>query len=362
MVGRPNQKDSIGMSDVETAIRGPQAYSLARKALEAMEVQKIWPTPLNFELWIHYVGNPDGALGREIERLLQAGETITEAISEELAAQFLPKARLNEQIRDTGDKLNEELAAVSSAVAQAQKASAVYGQTLAKANGELTGVDDPSHLKKMVDVLSGATRAQQQENATLEKQLAESTAEVSRLREHLEQVRRDATTDALTNLANRKSFDEEAERALEDAKGQNQPLTIAVIDIDHFKNFNDTWGHQTGDQVIRFVASVIGRTAAPPRFAARYGGEEFAMIFPGETGSDAKAALEDIRVEISSRMLKRRSTNEDLGTISVSAGLAQWTASETLDALIERADGALYYAKRNGRNQVAEAGPKSDAA
>ncbi|HET9160429.1 MAG TPA: GGDEF domain-containing protein, partial [Caulobacteraceae bacterium] len=144
--------------DVETAIRGPQAYSLARKALEAMEVQKIWPTPLNFELWIHYVGNPDGALGREIERLLQAGETITETISEELAAQFLPKARLNEQIRDTGDKLNDELNAVASAVAQAQKASANYGQTLAQANGELIGVDDPLQLKKMVDALSGATR------------------------------------------------------------------------------------------------------------------------------------------------------------------------------------------------------------
>jgi diguanylate cyclase len=353
----------MGMSgDVETAIRGPQAYSLARRALAAMEGQQIWPTPLNFELWIHYVGNPDGALGREIKRLLEAGEAITESLSEELAAQFLPKARLNEQIRDAGDKLNEELNAVSTAVSAAQKASAAYGQALAQANGELSGVDDPASLKKMVDTLSGATRAQQHENAALEKKLAESTAEVSRLREHLEQVRRDATTDALTNLANRKSFDEEAERSLADAKKDGQSLTLAVLDIDHFKNFNDTWGHQTGDQVIRFVASVIGRTAAPPRFAARYGGEEFAMIFPGESAAQARAALEEIRVEISSRMLKRRSTNEDLGTISISSGLAQWTKGESLDALIERADAALYYAKRNGRNQVADSDAIADAA
>ena len=79
------------------------------------------------------------------------------------------------------------------------------------------------------------------------------------------------------------------------------------------------------------------------------------MIFPGETGAQAAAALEEIRVEISSRMLKRRSTNEDLGTISVSSGLAQWVKGESLDGLIERADGALYHAKRNGRNQVANA-------
>lgn len=341
--------------DVETAIRSPQAYVLARKALDEMEAQKIWPTPLNFELWIHYIGNPDGALGREIGRLLDSGEAITEDVSEELAAQFLPKARLNEQIRDAGDKLTEELAAVSSAVSRAQKASTAYGETLSKANGDLTEVDDPLTLKQMITTLSGATHAQQAENTLLEKKLEESSSEVSKLREHLEQARRDATTDALTNLANRKAFDEELQRALAEADADGQVMSLAVIDIDHFKNFNDTWGHQTGDQVIRFVASVIGRTAAAPRFAARYGGEEFAMIFPGESGPQVQAVLDDIRVEISTRTLKRRSTNEDLGTISVSAGLAQRVRGERVDALIERADGALYHAKRNGRNQVSAA-------
>ncbi|CAN5154266.1 GGDEF domain-containing protein [soil metagenome] len=341
--------------DVDTVIRGPKAYDLARKAVEVMERQKIWPTPLNFELWIHYVGNPDGPLGREIQRLLGIGETITETVSEELAAQFLPKARLNEQIRDAGDQLNKELAAVADAVSQAQKSTTEYGQTLARANGDLAGVDDAVALKKMIDGLSGATRKALQENSTLEKQLAESTAEVARLKDHLEQVRRDATTDALTNLANRKAFDEEGERAVADADADGQPLCMAVLDIDHFKNFNDTWGHQTGDQVIRFVASVIGRMAAPPRFAARYGGEEFAMIFPGETTAVVGKVLEEIRIEISSRMLKRRSTNEDLGTISVSAGVAQRIKGESLHSLIERADGALYYSKRNGRNMVTAA-------
>jgi diguanylate cyclase len=341
--------------DVDTVIRGPQAYTLAHKAVEVMERQKIWPTPLNFELWIHYVGNPDGPLGREIQRLLAGGEAITETVSEELAAQFLPKAKLNEQIRDAGDKLNKELAAVASAVTKAKKSSEHYGETLAKANGDLAGVDDAPALKKMIDTLAGATRKAQRENTSLEKQLAESTAEVARLKDHLEQVRRDATTDALTNLANRKAFDEEAERAVADAEADGQALTLAVLDIDHFKMFNDTWGHQTGDQVIRFVASVIGRMAAPPRFAARYGGEEFAMIFPGEGSGQARKVLEEIRVEISSRMLKRRSTNDDLGTISISAGLATRLKGESLHALIERADGALYYCKRNGRNQVANA-------
>jgi diguanylate cyclase len=338
--------------DVETALRGPDAYNLARKAIEDMERRKIWPTPLNYELWLHYVGSPDCALAKEIERLLALGEPITEELSEELAAAYLPKARLNEQIRDAGDQLTRELASVAEAIKNAQKSSEQYGVSLAGAGRELEVHTEPAAVKKIVDDLVTATKRVQKENKSLEHRLAESTAEVSRLREHLEQVRRDATTDALTSLANRKAFDDELERACNEAQEKGEPLSLAVLDIDHFKQFNDNWGHQTGDQVIRYVSSVIGRMAPPPRFAARYGGEEFAMIFPRERAADVLQTLEDIREEISSRSLKRRSTNDDLGAITVSAGLAELMAGESMEALIGRADDALYASKRNGRNRV----------
>jgi len=338
--------------DVETALRGPEAYTLARKAIEDMERCKIWPTPLNYELWLHYVGAPDGALAKEISRLLALGEPITEEVSEELAATYLPKARLNEQIRDAGDQLNKELASVAEAIKQAQKSSELYGVSLAGAGRDLDIHTEPTAVKKIVETLSAATRRVQKENKSLEKRLAESTAEVGRLRDHLEQVRRDATTDALTSLANRKAFDDELDRACHEAQEKGEPLSLAVLDIDHFKQFNDNWGHQTGDQVIRYVSSVIGRMAPPPRFAARYGGEEFAMIFPRERAADVLQTLEDIREEISSRSLKRRSTNDDLGAITVSAGLAELKPGESMDALIGRADDALYASKRTGRNKV----------
>jgi diguanylate cyclase len=346
-------KDTETMAgDVETALRGPEAYDLARMAVDDMERRKIWPTPLNYELWLHFVGAPEGALAKEIGRLLASGEAITEDVSEELAAAFLPKARLNEQIRDAGDKLNEELASVAQAIKQAQKSSEQYGASLAVAGRDLDNQIEPLAVKKLVETLSTATRKIQKENKSLEKRLAESTAEVGRLRDHLEQVRRDATTDALTSLANRKAFDDELARACAEALSKREPLTLAVLDIDHFKRFNDNWGHQTGDQVIRYVSSVIGRMAPPPRFAARYGGEEFAMIFPGESPSDVLQTLEDIREEISSRSLKRRSTNDDLGAITVSAGLAELKPGESVESLIGRADDALYGSKRTGRNKV----------
>jgi len=342
------------MAHVETAVRGPEGYNLARAALEAMEAQKVWPTALNYEIWLHFVTDPNGALAEELRGLIEAGGPLTEDITEELASRYLPKQRLNEQIRDAGDQLSRELESVSSAITKAQKSNEVYSLTLASASGELTEADAPQ-VKKVIANLAGATRKVQAENASLEKRLAESTAEVNRLKEHLEQVRRDATTDSLTNLANRKAFDDEAERALADAGESGERLILALLDIDHFKNFNDTWGHQTGDQVIRFVASVIGRVAAMPRFAGRYGGEEFAMLFPGEAAEQVHACLEEIRCEISSRMLKRRSTNEDLGTITISSGMAEWVKGEDLISLMERADGALYASKRNGRNKTTRA-------
>jgi len=345
-------------TDVETSLRSPKAYDLARKAVEAMEAHQVWPTALNFELWVHYVAAKDSALATEIDTLIEAGEPFTEAVGEQLAAQFLPKAKLNGEILEAGQTLSKELDSVSRAIESARETSEAYGQQLASASESLDG-EDAHAIKSMVETLTVATRKVREENHALESQLQDTTAELSRMREHLEQVRRDAMTDALSGLANRKAFDEELERACAQA---GDMVTLAVIDIDHFKNFNDTWGHQTGDQVIRYVASVLGRSSPAPRLAARYGGEEFAIVFPGESARTALAVLEACREEVSSRILKRRSTNEDLGAITISAGIAERKNGEGPASLIERADGALYSSKRGGRNRTSCADPIAAAA
>ena len=316
---------------------------------------KVWPTPLNYELWLHYAADRNSPLAHEIDRLIAANEPFTEAACEALAAAFLPKVKLNEQIRDAGDQLSRELDTVSRAILAAQQSSQAYGATLKDASSELAQKPDPATLSHLVTGLSDATRQVEEENKVLQKQLQESTKEVHQLRDHLAQVRRDATTDALTNLGNRKAFDTELRRAHEAAERSGEVLALAVVDIDHFKRFNDTWGHQTGDQVLRYVASVLARVGAPPRFAARYGGEEFALIFPGETAESVHTLLSDTLKEIASRALRRRSTNEELGAITVSAGVAELKNRETAHTLLERADAALYASKHAGRNRVTNA-------
>ena len=342
------------MKNVELTLRGPEAYALARRAMDEIEAAGVWPTPLNFEIWLHFLGDPEGALARELTRLLSSGEAFTEQTSELLASEFLPRAKLSEEIRDAGALLNKELSNVAEVIAKAQQSQADYGVTLADASNTLEAAE-PVQLKQLVQELETATHKAQRESAQLEQRLEASTQEVSRLKEHLEQVRRDAMTDALTNLANRKAFDEALESACASAEDNRQPLALAVLDIDHFKRFNDTWGHQTGDQVLRYVAGVIARLAKAPRIAARYGGEEFAVVFPGETAATAEAVLNQAREEIASRSLRRRSTNDDLGSVTVSSGVAQRLPGEAAVALLERADAALYASKRAGRNLVTQA-------
>ena len=347
---------------VETTLRGPEAYSLARRAVEAMEAASVWPTPLNFELWLQYLGDPEGALGREIHRMLAAGEPFTEEVAEVLAAEYLPRGRLTEEIRDAGRVLDRELTSVTEAISRAHQAQTDYGRTLEGAAGSLDTAEGAPQLRAIVSSLSSATQKIRNDNETLEKKLEASTREIARLSEHLEQVRRDSMTDALTNLANRKAFDEQLDSACEAALSQGARLSLAVLDIDHFKRFNDTWGHQTGDQVLRYVASVLGKAARGARVAARYGGEEFAIIFPGDTLPEVEAVLEGLRKEIGSRSLRRRSTNDDLGAVTVSIGFAHRRGGESAASLLGRADAALYASKRSGRNRVTCADWLDDAA
>ena len=349
-------------AEVETTLRGPEAYALARRALDEMQGAGVWPTPLNFELWLHFIGEPDGSLGREIKRTLAAAEPFTDATADKLASEHLPRARLTEEIRDAGRVLDAELASVASAVSKAHQAQADYGKTLDEAASEMEGGAADGQLQTIVSDLTTATRKVQRDNESLEHKLQASTHEVSRLREHLEQVRRDAMTDALTLLANRKAFDEHLLACTEQAKAGKTSLILALLDIDHFKHFNDTWGHQTGDQVLRYVASVLNRAAGGARFAARYGGEEFALIFPRESVPVVEAALEEVRRDISSRSLRRRSTNDELGAITLSAGYAAMRADDEATTLIERADAALYLSKRNGRNCISNADQLTQAA
>jgi len=186
--------------------------------------------------------------------------------------------------------------------------------------------------------------------SALEANFLKTTKDLDEIKDSLKLAEQHSNTDALTGLANRRSLEAFLRGAQMSAMETGTPLSILMIDIDHFKKFNDTFGHQVGDQVLRLVGRVLQENVRDCDLAARYGGEELMAILPGAPLNACAEAAERIRRRISEARLTRRTTGEELTSVTVSIGVAQFRMGESADRMIERCDRALYQAKRSGRN------------
>jgi diguanylate cyclase len=235
----------------------------------------------------------------------------------------------------------------------AGRETADYKSALSAASGELTADGrSPAELRKLVNDLVAATREMEQRTRSLEGELQRSSQQVNDLRSKLDNVRKESLTDPLTGIANRKALDEAIRQALAQSAQQPEPMALLLCDIDHFKAFNDNWGHQTGDQVLRLVASCLSESVKGRDTAARYGGEEFAVLLRGTGLEDATLVAEQIRETVENKKLVKKSTGDVLGSITISIGVAEFGADEAADSVIRRADACLYGAKQHGRNLV----------
>lgn len=183
---------------------------------------------------------------------------------------------------------------------------------------------------------------------TLAAELQRTQAALNQQQAALEQARREATHDPLAGLANRRALDTAlAERIL-----AGRPFVLLLVDIDHFKRINDTYGHPTGDHVLRELARLLARRVRDSDTVARFGGEEFAMLLPDTTLSKGERIAEKVRTAVERHALRRNTDPERTIHITASVGVAEYQPGERTSDLLDRADVALYRAKHNGRNRV----------
>jgi diguanylate cyclase len=337
---------------VNGRLQTAEGIELARKALDLIARYTLAPSPQNYAVFTAYVSDNTPELCSELQVLFDRGGPIPQDALDDLYDHHFTFRRIQDAVMDTGGAMSRELGAVVKTLEAAERDTAAYGEALAGASGQLNGATDCASVKRMVEGLVAATARMQRRSRELERRLQETSQEVDQLRNNLKKVREEVMTDSLTGVANRKRFDESMRRGRRDADVKGEAFSLILCDIDHFKRFNDTWGHQTGDQVIRFVAACLSRFSKDYHVVARYGGEEFGIVLPNTAIEEARIIAEKVRSTVESKRLLRKSTNEDLGNISVSLGVSQYRNSESVECLIERCDTNLYKSKQTGRNRI----------
>jgi diguanylate cyclase len=255
-------------------------------------------------------------------------------------------------VDEVGARIVSEIEQVMTVIDTAIGTSNDFSQSLVGAQEQMSSTGDREQLRFIVETLVRATRQVEQANQTLQKRLVDSREEINVLQENLEVVRTESLTDPLTTLANRKYFEDSIKRLMDEAEATETALSVVLTDIDHFKKFNDTYGHLTGDQVLRLVAIALKQNVKGQDVAARYGGEEFVVLLPKTALMAAVTVADHIRRAVMGKELMRRSTGEALGRVTISLGVAAWRKGDTVGTLLERADACLYAAKRAGRNCV----------
>lgn len=326
-----------------------QILHFGKLATSLMERHEALPAPENFKLWYWYAAQRNEALNAALDLAVKEGQASNLDHARLLHARFFGEG-VNESFEEIGIQLTAELQKLTESMVRSGEDTAAFDKTLTHAGQELErGTTD---IKAVLQKLAAATRAVQVRNKKLEEQLQSSLHEVDGLRTRMETIRKESLTDALTGLANRRCFDEAAQRAVDDAITDGTPMSLIISDVDHFKKFNDTYGHSIGDQVLRLVGQCLRTNVKGKDLAARFGGEEFVVILPNTKLEHAAAVAADIRKTVESKKIVQKSTGRDMGTVTLSLGVAQYSPGEQIADLLNRADACLYAAKRNGRNRV----------
>jgi diguanylate cyclase len=329
-----------------------RSMAFADLALGQIKSMRQLAIPRNFEIWYVYATGQNASLNKVINETLALNGKLTEADLDQIHETYLSQIRTTERIDKVGARVISEIAEVMSLITDALGMTSSFGDSLAGAARHLLLTEDPDQIKNVVEALVQSTREMQQTKTVLERRLTLSRQEISQLQQNLEAIRAESLTDPLTGLGNRKYFDRALEAAVQRAVKHDEPLSLLMLDIDHFKSFNDNYGHLTGDQVLRLVGQSLKQAIKGRDTMARYGGEEFAVVLPDADLAKGLAVAEQIRRAVMARELKKKSTGEILGRITVSVGISVLQPGEDMDTLIERADACLYAAKRGGRNRV----------
>lgn len=329
-----------------------QSAELLRVVLARMGQHDAAFNPLTYTIWFEYAAGMNANLNRALDDLLQTKPRLTDedvwATYQSHVADVDPQA-----MHRIGGELQKVLAALACAAGSTGDSADQFSAQLEALAVGLQTLNGGLITSVVSQAIEDTARMRNSAHA-LEAEVKGSQSEIQRLQSELTRVRDESLIDALTQVLNRKGFDEKLTRMIEHPLGQGRTHGLIMFDIDHFKMVNDTHGHIMGDRVLQAVGEVL-RSCVPsgsPVQVARYGGEEFAMLIPQSTMEECFRLAEVARTRTKALKVRDRRTKAVVLTITISGGLAMLQQGEDAQYLTARADRALYQSKQAGRDRI----------
>ncbi|EKP0300262.1 GGDEF domain-containing protein [Aeromonas veronii] len=328
-----------------------QSAAYLKQAVPLMIKYQIPTTPDNYHLWYNYVSASMPELNQAIDQAVKMQGTCSLTTCERLYHQYLA-AQDEKQMEAMKLSLAAMANELGHSMQDAISDTGMFQEMLDKSFDKLSRIDDECFsLEDTMGILRELVRESRDVRMStmhFRNQLSNAEKEIKELRAALNETRKLANEDALTNLLNRRAFDLELEGLIR----SQHPFSLILADIDRFKNFNDEYGHLLGDQVLRAFSKRLRDACKEGVTAYRLGGEEFAMLVPHRSLALARQMAESMRRAIERMSILDRKSGRRIDHITASFGVGEFNGQESADCLVERTDKLLYKAKELGRNRV----------
>ncbi|MCG8551895.1 MAG: diguanylate cyclase [Desulfobacterales bacterium] len=322
-----------------------------RIILKELSELKLPYTPIAYSVWYEYASGQNSDLNKEI----QAARKNKELIDYQKVLEWFRHHVSDRQCLNTEEQTKKAGSLLDGMTSRLTKAGNHMGE---QSNQLKTHIEDLNNASSEPDIknicrdIVVQTQGIIDNNTELKNNIHSTIKELNELKLELKNLREAAKTDMLTGLLNRRGFEDAVELPMKEARQETTPLTLIIADIDRFKRINDTYGHLTGDNVLKLISKLLQKHIKGKDIAGRFGGEEFIMALP-ETKMDGGFALaEQIRTSLETMRWQSKSSGKDMGAITISMGVAQFIPGEDLNTFVARADKALYTAKEKGRNRT----------
>jgi diguanylate cyclase len=308
-------------------------------------------TPPNYAVWYEYTTGINPSLSEEMGKLLDSKKKLDDDTIEKLYAKYVSECNVDVQ-RVLREDIQQLLGKLAGLTEETDSQAHQFGDNLQAYGETLKQGLDASKLGALIGNMTGDTNKMRGSMQNLQSELAASKEQVEKLHQELESARGEALIDPLTGILNRRGFEAKVKQVFSDKALTDKGLCLLMLDIDHFKKINDTYGHLFGDKVIRAIAEALKSKVKGQDAVARLGGEEFAVLLPETTVPGARVVAEHIRQSIESGKIRRLDTQEQIGGITISIGISVYAGNGNIVELLDQADKALYVSKESGRNRT----------